>query len=269
VDDPNNPGLHYSFNSPGHRFFATAAYGRDWFKFGRTSIAAFFNAETIGNTSYLFAGDANGDGNTANDLIYIPANQDEMNFQQYTQNARSSGGVVVTPARTFTVQEQRDAWDAYIEQDKYLSKHRGEYASRNAYFLPMVRRLDLQLTQDLHFLAAGKRNALQLRADFLNFTNFLNKNWGISQRLVNNQPLLVSTSNSGVVMGCAGSFAGLADACGRLQYRLRNFEDPNPDVEGQNRYVLMGEGARNASLERTASISDVWRLQISLRYLFN
>ena len=269
VNDPNNPGLDYSLNSPGHRYFATVAYGRDWFKFGRTTLAAFFNAQTIGNVSYLFSGDANGDGNANNDLIYIPRNQDEMNFQQYTQSARVVGGVTVTPARTFTVQEQRDAWDAYIEQDPYLSKHRGEYMKRNALFLPMVKRIDLQLTQDLHALVGGKRNSLEFRADFLNFGNFLNKNWGIGQRVMHNQPLLVSTSNSGAVLGCAGTLTGLADACGRLQYRLRNFEDANPDVEGQNRYVLQGEGARLRTFEPTAFISDVWRLQISLRYLFN
>jgi hypothetical protein len=269
VNDPNNPGLHYSSFSPGSRYFLTVAYGRDWFKFGRTTLAAFYNAQTIANLSYLFAGDANGDGNASNDLLYIPKDKTEMNFQQYTQAARVTGGVTVTPARTITVAEQQDAWDAYIEQDSYLSKHRGEYAERNAVFLPMVKRLDLQLTQDLHALVGGRRNSLELRADFLNFGNFLNKTWGISQRMVNNQPLLVSTSNSGVVSGCAGSVAGLADACGRLQYRLRNFEDKNPDVEGQNRYVLMGEGARNATFERTATTSDVWRLQIALRYLFN
>jgi len=167
------------------------------------------------------------------------------------------------------VQEQRDAWEAYIQQDPYLSKHRGEYAERNAVFLPKVSRVDLQLTQDLHGLVAGQRNSLELRLDFLNFGNFLNKNWGISQRLVNSQPLLVSTSNSGTVVGCSGSVAGLADACGRLQYRLRNFEDANPDVAGQSRYVLMGEGARNTTFEKTAFTSDVWRLQVSLRYLFN
>ncbi len=97
---------------------------------------------------------------------------------------------------------------------------------RNAFFLPKVGRVDLQLTQDIHTLVGGRRNSLELRADFLNFGNFLNKDWGISRGVVNNQPLLVSTSNSGSVIGCSANLTGLADACGRLQYRLRNFEDP-------------------------------------------
>lgn len=276
VDDPNNPGLHWSGNSPGSRFFATMAYGHDWLKVGRTTLAAFYNRQTIGNTHYLFSGDANGDGNTANDLLYIPKDASEMNFQAYTQAARVTAGVTVTPARVITVADQQAAWEAYITQDPYLSKHRGEYAERNALFLPQLSRIDLQFTQDLHGLVAGQRNSLELRLDFLNFGNFLNKNWGLSQRLVNNQPLLVSTSNAGAVNGCprivngvdVGN-TGLADACGRLQYRLRNFEDADPDNAGKSRYVLMGEGARNKTFEKTAFTSDVWRLQVSLRYLFN
>ena len=258
VNDPNNPGLAYSLNSPGHRFFATVSYGRDWFKFGRTTVSAFFNSQTIGNASYLYSGDLNLDGNAANDLLYIPASTDEMNFQQYTQSARPTA-----PARTFTPAEQAAAWDAYIEQDAYLSKHRGEYAVRNAVFMPAVKRLDLSVAQDLHTLVSGRRNALELRVDFLNFGNFINHKWGASQRFVSNTPLVVpSSSQSGIVTGCTGSVGGPADACGRAQYRLRN-------LEKEGAFKLMGEEGLDKTFEQTSSTSDVWRLQIMIRYLFN
>ena len=97
-----------------------------------------------------------------------------MNFQTYT-----SGG------RTYTAAEQAAAWDAYIEQDSYLSEHRGEYAERDGVFLPMVFRADLSIAQDLFTDIGGKRHALQFRVDILNFSNLLNKNWGVGQRLVN------------------------------------------------------------------------------------
>ena len=61
-----------------------------------------------------------------------------MNFQTFT-----SGGA------TFTAAEQAAAWDAYISQDAYLSKHRGQYAERNGVLLPMVCRLDFSVAQDL------------------------------------------------------------------------------------------------------------------------
>src|SRR5204862_4126075 len=94
-----------------------------------------------GNTfssSYIFAADANGDGGTSNDLIYIPRDVSEMNFRSLT-----TGGV------TFTPEQQATAFEAYIAQDAYLSKHRGEYAERNAVFLPFLHKMDLSLTQDV------------------------------------------------------------------------------------------------------------------------
>ena len=35
------------------------------------------------------------------------------------------------------------------QQDSYLSKHRGEYAERGAVFLPIVKRMDLSVSQDI------------------------------------------------------------------------------------------------------------------------
>ena len=96
----------------------------------------------------------------------------EMNFQAFTRRH----------GRTFTAAEQAAAWDAYIAQDSYLSKHRGEYAERGGAFLPMVVQLDFSLAQDLFTDIGGRRNALQLRADFLNFGNLLNSDWGVGQR---------------------------------------------------------------------------------------
>jgi outer membrane receptor for ferrienterochelin and colicin len=227
--DPNNPGLGYSANSPGHRFFTALSYRKNWANFGATTVSLFFEGATIGNASYLFAADANGDGGT-NDLIYIPVDQTEMNFQTY--NATVSGQTV-----TFTAEQQAAAWDAYIEQDEYLSARRGEYAGRGGVFLPMVWRADLSIAQELFTRVGGKLNRLQVRLDILNFSNLLNKSWGTGQRLVSNQPL----TNPSV------------DGNGALRYRLRQ-------INGE----LM-----NKTFEKTAGVNDVFRLQLGVRYIFN
>jgi hypothetical protein len=234
--DPNNPGLAFSANSPGHRFFAAGSYRAEYFDFGATTFSLFWESFTGGNTSYTFSGDINGDGGTSNDLIYIPRDQSEMRFQQYTQGSGAS-------AVTFTAEQQAAAWDAYIEQDDYLSEHRGEYAERGAVFLPMVHRADLSIAQELFTNVGGYRNGIEIRADILNFTNLLNSDWGVSQRLINNQPLIVPTAAQG----------GPANAAGEAQYRLRNISNQ-----------LM-----TTSLEKNAGINDVWRMQFSIRYNFN
>jgi hypothetical protein len=224
--DPNNPGLGFALSSPGHRFFMAGSYTAEYFSFGRTTFSVFFDAYTNGNTSYTFGGDMNGDGGTSNDLIYIHRNQSEMNFQTYT-----------TGGRTFTAAEQAAAWDAYINQDPYLSKRRGQYAERSAVFLPIVKRIDVSVAQEVFANLGGRRHGLQFRVDILNFGNLLNSDWGVGQRLVHNQPLLPQG----------------ADEEGRALYRLR---------------AINGE-LMPRTFEKTAGLSDVWRIQFGLRYSFN
>ena len=229
--DPNNPGLGYAVGSPGHRFFLTGSFTKEYFNFGGTTLSFFWESRTNGSTTYTFANDLNGDGGTSNDLIYIPRDQSEMNFQPYT-----SGSV------TFSAAQQAAAWEAYIAQDSYLSSRRGQYAERGAVFLPLVHRLDVSIAQDFFATIAGRRHSFQIRADVLNFGNLVNEDWGVGQRLINTQPLLVPTAAQG----------GAADAQGRTQYRLRAINNE-----------LM-----TRSLEPTAGLGDVYRFQIMLMYRF-
>ena len=236
ANDPNNPGVQFSSFSPGHRMFLALSYRKEYFRFGATSVSLFTEGRTQGNTSYTFSADANGDAAGANDLIYIPRNASEMNFQQYGVNA--AGTVVTTnPVRTFTVAEQQTAWEAYIVQDKYLSSRRGQYAERNAVFLPILFRSDLGVTQEVFQNVGGRRNTLAIRFDILNLDNLINKQWGAGDRLVSATPLLPQG----------------ADANGALLYRLRNF----------------GTNLLSTSYQHTAGLADVWRMQLGVRYTFN
>ncbi|MBC6368885.1 carboxypeptidase regulatory-like domain-containing protein [Algoriphagus sp. AK58] len=230
--DPNNPTLGFSSNFMGHRVFATASYSKDFFKFGNTSFSIFWEGRTIGNASYVFGGDLNNDGGTANDLIYIHKNVDEMNFQQYTASGR-----------TFTAAEQAAAWEAYIQQDKYLSANRGKYAERGAVIMPMVYRADFSFAQQLFTNINNKRNTLEFRVDILNVGNLLNQDWGIGQTFNSTQPLVVPSTAQGGPVG----------ANGRPQYRLRNF----------------GTDLISSTYRPTAGVADVWRMQFGLRYIFN
>jgi hypothetical protein len=229
--DPNNPPVANSSAYPGHRVFLTGTYRLDWLKFGATSFSFFWQGSTGGAASYTYAGDLNGDLGTGNDLIYIPRSTSEMNFQTFT-----SGGT------TFTAAQQAAAWDAYISQDGYLSKHRGQYAERNGVLLPMVYRLDFSVAQDLFKNVGGARHSLTFRADFLNFSNLLNHNWGLGQRLVGGSTTLSQPLTNVSV-----------DALGQAAYRLR----------------VVNGALLNHSFETTAGLSDVYQIQFSLRYTFN
>jgi hypothetical protein len=223
--DPNNPGLGYSQNSPGKRVFLQASYSHQYFGWGATTVSAFYDGHTNGNTSYVFAGDANGDTQSGNDLIYIPRDTSEMNFKPLT-----TGGKTYSPA------DQAAAFEQLIEADSYLSSHRGQYAQRNAVFLPIVNRVDLSLSQDVFHSLAGRRHSGQIRLDITNFGNLLNHSWGVGQRIINNQILTSPT----------------ADASGRLTYNLQTFNG-----------ALI-----TTPLQTTAGISDVYVMMLSFRYTF-
>lgn len=227
--DPNNPVAAYSQFSPGGRLFAAASYTRDFFGLGATSISVYFDGRSAGSANYMFSNDMNGDGAT-NDLIYIPRNVGEMNFLPLTVGTGPS-------AVTYTPAQQAAAWEAYINQDRYLRAHRGEYAGRNAILLPKVYRADLSISQDVSRRIAGRANSLQIRLDILNFSNFLNKNWGVSQGLVTNRPL----ASAGV------------DISGASQYRL----------------ATVGTALISKSYVKFVNTTDVWRMQLGVRYAFN
>jgi len=223
--DPNNPGLGFSAASPGSRVFATFSYHKEYFRFGATTVSMFWQTFNGGNISYSFSGDLNGDGGTSNDLIYIPKDTSEMNFEQFTASGT-----------TFTVAQQTAAWDAFINQDPYLSKHRGQYAERGAAFLPFSSNLDFSIAQDIIARIGKTKHNFQVRADILNFGNLLNHNWGVGKAFNSTQPLI----------------ARGADSSGKALYRLRNF----------------GSSLISGSYIATAGVSDVYRIRIGLRYSF-
>lgn len=229
--DPNNPALGYGTNSPGKRFFLAGSFSREYLKIGATSVSLFWQM-TQGNGTYTVSGDLNNDGTAGNDLIYVPRNQSEMNFVAFT-----------AAGRTFTPAEQAAAWDAYISQDKYLSSRRGQYAERNGVFLPMIKRADMSITQELFRGQGGRRHALQFRADIQNIGNLINKNWGVGRRFVSAQPLILATAAQG----------GPLTATGAPQYTMRA-------INGQ---------LVSTSFEPSVLIGDVYQIQFSLKYTFH
>src|SRR5436309_2629377 len=180
--DPNNPVAGYSQFSPGHRVFGAVSYSRDFFGFGATSASVYFEGRNAGSNGYVFSGDMNGDGALGNDLIYIPRDTSEMHFV-------SNRVIVGTDTTIYSPAQQAVAWDAFINQDQYLSQHRGQYARRNAIFLPMVYRADMSISQDVGRSVAGRPHRVQIRLDILNVTNLIHNDWGVSQGLVTTQPL--------------------------------------------------------------------------------
>ena len=170
VDGPNNPVLHNSQYVTPDRFFASLSY-RDK---SNNTFSLFYETWRGGyNYSYMFDGDFNGDGYNY-DAIYIPSTKDELQFVS---------------------EDDRDRFWAYLENDKYLSKHKGEYAEAYSVYSPWVHRLDFHYSHDFKVRIGKTTNTLQLSVDIKNLLNIFNSSWGVSKYM---NPLL----NSGRILAC-------------------------------------------------------------------
>ena len=239
VNGNNNLPLALSNNNTPHRLVGILGYKIEYGKNvgAATSINLGYIGEQAGPFSYSYGGDMNGDRVNNNDLIYVPKNGNEIRFQPLAVTNVVNGVNVVT---TYSEAQQQQAYDSYISQDKYLSTRRGQYAARNGGVLPMLHRLDLSATQDFYITIAGKKNNFQFRADILNFTNFINKDWGVTQRVTNANVLNYRTATVNV------PFFQLAT-----------------QVESNGSRILIKD-----TFQKNASTFDVWQAQFTLRYIF-
>ena len=177
--DHKNPMLSHSEFGQTNRILGTITYPVEWSRSLATSFGFYFNIAD-GNSfrgaggnrySFIYSGDVNLDGSTLNDLIYIPRDQSEIMFDPFTD----ANGNVVTPA------QQWAAFDAFIEQDPYLSQHRGEIAERFGLLNPFWSNIDFKIVQDFIFGDVGSEHKIRLNFDFLNFANLLSSSWGVRQ----------------------------------------------------------------------------------------
>ena len=109
-------------------------------------------------------------GTNATQLIYIPTDSDLENM-------------------TFVDEENKAAFKSFIENDSYLSSHRGQYEERNAIVAPWLNRINLHIGQEFKFNVLGKVNSIEIAADAKNIANLLNSKWGTYKSLTSNSIL--------------------------------------------------------------------------------
>lgn len=172
--DPNKPELTYSEFGQRHRIVGDLAYAKRWSERHRTQLGIFaemaegnrFSGAGGNRYSFIYSGDVNGDGASGNDLIYIPRTQSEIRF---------------APLGSLTAAQQWSSLDAFIQQDSYLSAHRGEIAQRFGLVNPWYSNVDLRVQQDVSLRAGSKTHDLQVSVDVMNLGNLLNSGWGVRQ----------------------------------------------------------------------------------------
>ncbi len=126
-----------------------------------TTVSAVYEGRTGRTYSWVFQGDANGDGFTGNDLLYVPTGPTD-------------------PKVRWISTTERDAFFAFA-QESGLIKYAGKIAPRNSEHSPWNQTVDLTIRQAIPF---GWRNArAELFAQCINFANLLNKEWGLVEEV--------------------------------------------------------------------------------------
>ena len=163
VTSLNNPGLSYSNFATPHKLIGNISYKIEYAQHLATTFSLVYQGYQTGRWSYTYSNDLNGDG-ISSDLMYIPATADELEFADY---------------KGMTVDEQRNAFWNYVNNNEYLSSMKGQYAERYGEIRPWLHRFDAKLLQDLFTnFGTDRRYTLQFSIDFLNVGNLINDSWG-------------------------------------------------------------------------------------------
>ena len=195
--DTNGKGeLGYSkFDIP-HRVMVRVGWTSPKYLNGWTStqIGIVYNGSNGGRYSLSMneSEDFNGDGQKGNNLLYIPT-KDELALMNFTQTVVK--GKVIMDA-----DQNRAAFEKWIESDSYAKNHRGQYAERNSNMTGWEHQIDLHFGQKIYWKNICN---FEFTFDIMNFANCLNKKWGAQYSNVYNvSPLMVS----GMTKGADGNY---------------------------------------------------------------
>ncbi|MGZ3922206.1 MAG: outer membrane beta-barrel protein [Flavisolibacter sp.] len=161
---PSNAQLSYSNFDLRHRIVATWGGNLVWDHTNATSLTFFYSGQSGSPYSLVYASGGNPFGNAANaNLAYIPKDQSDIRL---------------VDKGSYTAAQQWVDLNSFIEGDKYLRSHRGQYADRNALRTPWNHELDMKLMHEFRLSKTDKNKSLQISFDVFNVLNLLNNDWG-------------------------------------------------------------------------------------------
>ncbi len=220
VNGPNFLGLQRSQYVTPDKLSANISYYLDLI--GGLQLDLYYSGYSAYGNSFTYSNDMNGDG-IAYDLMYIPATKDEI---------------------LFTSEADRDAFWAFLEQDNYLSRHKGQYAEANAARAPFVHRFDLRVAKDIKFHIGSTSHKFQISASIDNIGNMINSKWGVRQ-------LAYNQSAAGYISPL--KYAGV-NAAGVPMFSFNKVDDQYPTKTYTNYFK---------------NTSECWQILLGLKYFFN
>jgi outer membrane receptor for ferrienterochelin and colicin len=237
VNGRNFIGRSISDFSPGHRIFAYASKRFEYVdKRFATTISFVYTGQSGNPFSYVYGSNSavRDDFTTGatNDLVYIPT---AAELQTMTFTTNTVNGV------PYTADQQRTLFNRYVDNNDYLRSRRGMFAERNGDRMPFTHIIDAKIAQDVNVTVGGKRISFQVTYDVFNLTNMLNRNWGRTYFLSNDN------------------------------FRLLEFQGYSADLTPSYRFnptIIQPQSENNISTSAVPSFSARWTSQLGFRINF-
>ena len=225
IDGPNFATLQCSQYVVPDKLMANISYFIPFKVFGGNGLHLnlYYGGYSAGGYSYVYSNDMNGDG-IASDMMYVPATKDELQF--------------ISDA-------DKNAFWAFLEQDKYLSSHKGQYAEAYAAAAPWCHRFDARIAEDFSFNIGKTKHNFQLSVSIDNIGNLINSSWGVHR-------WSCYTTSSGTY---SNAVLKLDHVDGSTPVYSMNKVDGAYPTETWNKY--------------SKSPSECWQILFGLKYFFN
>ncbi len=180
--------------------------------------------------AYTYNADVNGDGNSGNDLLYVPKDINDITLAVPTGS---------------TAQAEWDRLNTFITREPCLDQQRGKIMQRNSCRNPWQKFVDIRLGKIIPTLN-GQR--LEISGDVFNLLNLLNRDWGFNRETSGFEEVNFLTLGTGAL----GS------------YDTRGTATQSDD---RGRYVVPAASAF-PSLKKAVVNSSRWRIQLGAKYTF-
>jgi len=151
--DVNDPRIGTADFERRHRILANVSYRFDFLERFATTVSLIYDGRSGTPFSWIYNGNANGDTRFDNDLVYVPASEDE----------------VVLASNNWSELNE------FISDNESLSDYRGEVVPRGTAREPWTNFLDFRINQEIETIGNQK---LELTISMFNVLNFINKDWG-------------------------------------------------------------------------------------------
>ncbi len=122
-------------------------------------INLFYTAFSAGGYSYFYSNDMNGDG-ISTDLMYIPNDVNDLKWVSV---------------------EDMNAFKAFMDNDPYLSTHKGKYAEAYAGRSPWKHLLDARIAKTFKKTYGKTTHCFELSVNAGNVLNMINSSWGLTK----------------------------------------------------------------------------------------